>query len=230
MTGGGCIQGGWADPLPRDTWGTTGYGQQAGGMHPTGMHSCEKYADTLIQAGTDVNIQEREGCTALMRAALLGRDKCVDILIQGGADVNVQNRLGNTALMEAVREDHDKCVKTLIQRGADVNTQNRGGYTVLMLAVTEGFDKCVEILIQVGADVNLQDDDGNTALMQATKLGHDKCVKVLAEAESVLHLSHLCRASIRKHLLQMNNMNLSARVSRLGLPEPLEKYLLFTEI
>ena len=34
-----CIQGGWADhaPPPSDT---TGYGQQAGGMHPTGMHSC----------------------------------------------------------------------------------------------------------------------------------------------------------------------------------------------
>ena len=38
-----CIQGslhpgGWADPL-RDTWDTTRYGQQAGGTHPTGMHS-----------------------------------------------------------------------------------------------------------------------------------------------------------------------------------------------
>ena len=33
-----CIQGvgGWADPLPD----TTGYGQQAGGKHPTGMHYC----------------------------------------------------------------------------------------------------------------------------------------------------------------------------------------------
>ena len=29
----------WADPLP-DTWDTTGYGQQAGGNHPTGMLSC----------------------------------------------------------------------------------------------------------------------------------------------------------------------------------------------
>ena len=25
---------------PPDTWDTTGYGQQAGGMHPTGMRSC----------------------------------------------------------------------------------------------------------------------------------------------------------------------------------------------
>ena len=32
------IQLGWADP--RDTWDTTGYGQQAGGTHPTGIYSC----------------------------------------------------------------------------------------------------------------------------------------------------------------------------------------------
>ena len=35
-----CIRGGgWIDP-PLDTWDTTGYGQQAGGTHPTEMHSC----------------------------------------------------------------------------------------------------------------------------------------------------------------------------------------------
>ena len=31
--------GGWAD-TPRDTWDTTGYGQQVGGTHPTRMHFC----------------------------------------------------------------------------------------------------------------------------------------------------------------------------------------------
>ena len=29
------MDGGWADP----PWDITGYGQQAGGTHPTGMHS-----------------------------------------------------------------------------------------------------------------------------------------------------------------------------------------------
>ena len=48
--------------------------------------------------------------------------------------------------------------------------------------------------------------------------------------ESELRLSHLCRTSIRKHLLQMSNMNLFTRVPKLGLPKPLEKYLLFSEL
>ena len=33
-----CIHGGL--PPGGDTWDTMGYGQEAGGTHPTGMHSC----------------------------------------------------------------------------------------------------------------------------------------------------------------------------------------------
>ena len=34
--------GGLGRPPPWDTWDTMGYGQPAGGTHPTGMHSCLK--------------------------------------------------------------------------------------------------------------------------------------------------------------------------------------------
>ena len=43
--GGSASRGGWADPPPPPQ-STTGYGQQAGGTHPTGMHSCSKYFKT----------------------------------------------------------------------------------------------------------------------------------------------------------------------------------------
>ena len=35
-------EGDWAHP-PRDIWDTMGYGQQAGGTHPTGMLSCTNF-------------------------------------------------------------------------------------------------------------------------------------------------------------------------------------------
>ena len=35
-----CIQGVGQTSPPQHTWDTTGYGQQAGGTHPTGMLSC----------------------------------------------------------------------------------------------------------------------------------------------------------------------------------------------
>ena len=46
-----CIQeglhlGGWADLPPQDT---TGHGQEAGGTHPTGMHTCSFFDHYLEQ-------------------------------------------------------------------------------------------------------------------------------------------------------------------------------------
>ena len=40
-------------------------------------------------------------------------------------------------------------------------------------------------------------------------------------------LTNLCRESIRKHLLQISNVNLFVRVSELGLPAMLQEYLLY---
>ena len=42
-----------------------------------------------------------------------------------------------------------------------------------------------------------------------------------------LGLKHLCREAIRKHLLQMSNVNLFVRVPLLGLPSLLTEYLLY---
>ena len=39
-----------------------------------------------------------------------------------------------------------------------------------------------------------------------------------------------CRDAIKKHLLQIINANLFAKMLKLGLPKPLEKYLLFSEL
>ena len=44
--GGGLHQGG-ADP-PSPPWDSMGYGQQAGGTHPTGMHSCFHFVLTFL--------------------------------------------------------------------------------------------------------------------------------------------------------------------------------------
>ena len=40
-------------------------------------------------------------------------------------------------------------------------------------------------------------------------------------------LKHLCRETIREHLLQMSQDNLFVRVPRLGLPKSLTGYLLY---
>ena len=41
-----------------------------------------------------MNIQDRDGRTALMMASREGHDKCIEILVKTGADVNVQDSAG----------------------------------------------------------------------------------------------------------------------------------------
>ena len=48
--------------------------------------------------------------------------------------------------------------------------------------------------------------------------------------ETFVSLSHLCRETVRAHLLDLDPQeNLFVRVPRLGLPAALERYLLFDE-
>ena len=139
-----------------------------------------------------------------------------------------------TALMEATLWGRNKCVDVLILAGANVNKQDQSGWTALMYAAWLGKDKCVESLIYGGADVNIQDRNGGTAVMKAAEWGHEKCIDILTRPKNnidVLRLSHhLCRASITKHLLQINDKNMFVVVPKLGLPKPLMNFLLSSEI
>ena len=57
---GSGYKGGWADTPPRDTWDTTGYGQHAGGTHPTEMLSCWNCFMVMIQRDQFVTVMRME--------------------------------------------------------------------------------------------------------------------------------------------------------------------------
>ena len=158
-----------------------------------------------LSVGAAVNC-ETDMNTALIKAALKGQEKCVEVLIQAGADVNRQNKNGDTALLLASKKRQNSCCKLLIQSGADVNVQNKNREVALWFLMAKEYRKFL------------------------FAAGEKEAVRKYNEPESELRLSHLCRASIRKHLLQMSNMNLFARVPKLGLPKSLQNYVVFSEI
>ena len=155
-------------------------------------------------------MQDQEGNTALIVAAQEGHDKCVDILIRGGANVNIQDRVGNTSLMWTQGLGHGKygkCVRLLIIAGADINLSGQYGTRIGRFGWwTQENQKLLFVVGEVAA------------------------TKKFTRRDSELRLIHLCRASIRNHLLQMSDRNLFARVPKLDLPKPLTKYVLFSEI
>jgi len=82
-------------------------------------------------AETDVNSQDKNGQTALMRTILKhnGRSalNTVQFLIGSGANVDLQNKNGDTALMLSIQKQKFRVTNLLIKNGASAHIRNSSG-------------------------------------------------------------------------------------------------------
>ena len=87
-----------------------------------------------IKKGADINYQNGDGRTALMRASKRDYKDIVRVLLDNGADVNLEDNKGKTAIMGAAKKGNKTICKKLIEAGADVNKADDRGRTALMRA------------------------------------------------------------------------------------------------
>jgi len=113
-------------------------------------------ADSLIQAGANPSVANREGVVPMQLAAMNGSAAMVLRLIKAGANPNAPlTEYGDTALMMAARTGKTDAIDVLIEGGVKVNAvETWGGTTALMWAVSERHPAAVKTLIDHGADVN----------------------------------------------------------------------------
>ena len=100
-----------------------------------------------VKKGADINYQNGDGRTALMRAAKRDHKDIVRYLVDNGADVNAEDNKGKTAIMGAAKKGNKTICKKLIEAGADVNKKDDRGRTALMRAAFLGRDRCVAVLL-----------------------------------------------------------------------------------
>ena len=86
-----------------------------------------------IEAGTDVNLQNKYGWTPLHITIRRDRRDMVEYLLAQGADINKVDGVGWTPLMEAVMDDMTELCGYLVEKGADVTIANDRGATAPML-------------------------------------------------------------------------------------------------
>lgn len=131
-----------------------------------------KVFDLLVNArGTDIEINARNGDTALMIAAFKGRKHAVDVLLAKGAQVN---RPGWTALHYAAAGGHTEIVQTLLEKHAYIDAASPNRTTPIMMAAWGGHIYTVKLLLDEGADATLKNDAGMTAIDFAKSVGrHD---------------------------------------------------------
>jgi len=89
--------------------------------------------NALIEAGADVNMQNKYGETLLHIAIRRDRREMVKTLLANGADINRADKPGWTPLMECVMDDMPELCALLLEHGADKSIANARGATAGML-------------------------------------------------------------------------------------------------
>lgn len=150
-------------------------------------------AETLIEAGADLDLVNFDGWTALIIAVWMSDASMVDFLLDAGADPKrTAAANGQTALSAAIGSEGDRLekVKSLIAAGADINAQNVAGMTPLIWASMMGAPEIAQLLLEAGADLYAADNEDHDAMFWADRFLHDdpsntarvQVVELLAEA------------------------------------------------
>ena len=180
----------------------------------------------LIELGSGLNHRDRDGNTPLIKAAENGLCESIKLLVEAGADLNLSNYDGETALMLAAGNLHSTIVKQLLKKGARVNLRDNRLENALehYIGVVTPHVDIGTVLLAAGETF---DNSKTRYVWHSSSVYHSKIFQKEEEIKKDLHLKHLCRKSIRKHLLQISPVNLFFQVPQLGLPTSLQKYLLY---
>ena len=84
-------------------------------LHGAARRGHEEIAEMLINAGANVNAQDKNGCTPLYRACVYGHEEVVEMLLEKGAGVAIENNCKITPYNRAVWCGHDRVAKVLLK-------------------------------------------------------------------------------------------------------------------
>ena len=128
------------------------------------VHENIEILQLLIDAHAHINLQDRDGRTALIYAVGNNNVATAQALINRHANVDIPDRNGNAALMYAIVNKNIDLIQALIVAGANVNLANNKGNTPLILATTAGNIEILKILLAARADVTAANNEGLLAI------------------------------------------------------------------
>ena len=136
--------------------------------------------DWIMAAGGNADEADKEGHTALMRAAMANFSAVAQSLLQHEARIDLRDKLGDTALHWAAQMGSTSVLRVLLAFHPDVNSADSRGITPLMLAASHNKLDAVRLLLQFHADPRKTDYTGRDALGWAS--GNPRIVSLLETA------------------------------------------------
>jgi ankyrin repeat protein len=120
--------------------------------------------DWIMAAGGNADEADKEGHTALMRAAMGNFGAVAQSLLQHDARIDLRDKIGDTALHWAAQMGSTVVLRVLLAFHPDVNAADSRGITPLMLAASHNKLDVVRLLLQFHADPRKTDYTGRDAL------------------------------------------------------------------
>jgi len=162
-----------------------------------------------------LNSTDREGNTALHRAAGKGQMKSLRILLDRGIDIDHRNRKGQTALFIAALNGQKAAVRTLLKRGADSRMADNKGITPLLAALRGNHH---ELALEL-ADHPASDRNRYQALILAIQKRQQKLALKLLDTKIPLRLMRPDKRG-RSLLWLAADQGMPALVKRLAAQNP----------
>jgi ankyrin repeat protein len=145
-------------------------------------NGCDALLGRLLDAGATPLARDREGDTALARAARAGHASTVQFLLKRGADPEQRNLQGATALFVATQANRTRIVQILAEAGAKTDAPGRSGVSPLSAAAFNGNLRLLEMFLARGADPSGRDATGKSAVVYAAARGFLPIVRRLLDA------------------------------------------------
>ena len=88
----------------------------------------------MFEAGADVNVQDKNGRTALMMATEEKHVECIRCLLKAGADVNIKDMYKRTALHKAIIANNQEMVDVMLEFGGDIYQEDADGVNAVLMS------------------------------------------------------------------------------------------------
>ena len=151
-------------------------------LHKAVIAGHSEIVRSLLDAGADVNRQDRYGRTPIQFASLHGyNDLIVSVILDYSPDLGLVDQWDISPLEDAERLGYWKAALLLVENGAVLNTQDPYLHALLCAAATHGRPEVMLKLLKAGAEPQFKDYQGLTPYQLAKQNGHDDAARILLE-------------------------------------------------
>jgi ankyrin repeat protein len=139
----------------------------------------------MLDLGSDPNIKDSNGWSALHYACQLGDFESVEILVNIGATIDTYSNNKRIPLHLAAYRGYPNIVEFLLKSGSDPSYKDELGCTPLHLAAKKGHVKCLELMLSYDDELLYCLDFRNWNILHyASFHGHKKAVRFIAKYDA----------------------------------------------